>query len=327
MNISTRSIFLLITGMMLAVSLSAQTRVLNFLSTFDAGGFDEGAAEIVAFDPGSKTLFFVNGETGTLDLLDLTNPAAPSLIKQVDITTYGEGINSVDVYNGIVAAAIEGPDQMPGKVVVFNDTGAYVADYPAGTLPDMVTFSPDGTYILVANEGEPSDDYMTDPEGSVTVVDISAGADMGTVTQISLAAYNSRKATLQNAGVRIFGPNATVAQDLEPEYITVDPIADSIAYVVCQENNALIVVDFKNGDVLDILALGYKNHMLGAPSLEEYFLDTLSNLPVLGTPVYGAASPLSTWVVFPACTSTKRLLRQPTTFSTPFLTAVPTMGQ
>jgi hypothetical protein len=167
----------------------------------------------------------------------------------------------------------------------------YVADYPAGTLPDMVTFSPDGNYILVANEGEPSDDYMTDPEGSVTVVDISAGADMGTVTQISLAAYNSRKATLQNAGVRIFGPNATVAQDLEPEYITVDPIADSIAYVVCQENNALIVVDFKNGDVLDILALGYKNHMLGAPSLEEYFLDTLSNLPVLGTPVYGGGQP------------------------------------
>ena len=34
----------------------------------------------------------------------------------------------------------------------------------------MVTFSPNGKYIVSANEGEPSDDYTVDPNGTISVI-------------------------------------------------------------------------------------------------------------------------------------------------------------
>ncbi|WNJ19302.1 choice-of-anchor I family protein [Pontibacter sp. G13] len=288
-----RTFILVMSMLVLAVgptTLSAQNQALNYLSTYQAGTFDEGAAEIVAYDAASKQLFYTNSETKTIGILNISDPSMPTHVSDIDVTVYGEGVNSVASFGGIIAAAIEGDDQDTGKVVLFDNTGAFVAEYPAGVLPDMVTFSPDGNLILVANEGEPSDDYTVDPEGSVTIVDISAGATMGVVTQVDFQGFNDQKATLMNAGVRIFGPNATVAQDLEPEYIAVSP-DNMYAYVACQENNAMAVINLASATVEDVLPLGYKDHNAGAPSLEEYFINQLPNLPVLGTPVYNGGQP------------------------------------
>src|SRR5690606_3387026 len=135
-----------------------------------------------------------------------------------------------------------------------------------GALPDMLTFTPDGKTVLVANEGEPSDDYAIDPEGSVSVIDVT-DLQNPVVRSANFHAFNGKEAELRAQGVRIFGPDANAAQDFEPEYIAVS--ADSAsAWVVLQENNALAKIDIASASVTDILPLGFKNHGLAGNGLD-----------------------------------------------------------
>src|SRR5690606_3232459 len=126
------------------------------------------------------------------------------------------------------------------------------------------TFNHAKDKILVANEGEPNDDYTTDPEGSISIVDYSAGPAALTqsdVTMITFTAYNGQEATLRNQGIRIFGPRASASQDFEPEYIT-GLENDEVDYVSLQENNVLAVLDLVNNTVEDILPVGTIDHSL-----------------------------------------------------------------
>jgi hypothetical protein len=43
----------------------------------------------------------------------------------------------------------------------------------------MITFSPDGNFIMTANEGEPKRHLLIDPEGSVSII---GGGDNYAVT-------------------------------------------------------------------------------------------------------------------------------------------------
>lgn len=254
----------------------------------------EASAETVAYDVTNHQAFFTNSVNNTFTIVDISDPTTPTLVKSVDLSTYGGGVNSIAIHGNIVAIAIEAsPKQDFGKVVFFDLDGIYVNDVTVGALPDMLTFTPDGIKLLVANEGEPSDDYTSDPEGTITVIDLSGGVLSASATSINFNSYDNKKASLQNKGIRIFGNNGTasVSQDMEPEYITV--LADGTkAYVGCQENNALAVINLTNNTIIDILPLGYKNHLLGTPTVTSYTINELvTNWPDLGTPVYDGGQP------------------------------------
>ncbi len=265
---------------------------LQYLSSYYTDVFDEGAAETAAFDAAAARLFFTNANANTLGILDISDPNAPALVQEIDLSPYGAGVNSVDVANELVAVAIENDDkQSPGIVVFFNTNGDYLNEVSVGVLPDMLTFSHDGSKVLVANEGEPNDDYTVDPEGSVSIIDVSGGVASVTVQTVSFAAYNGQKASLINKGVRIFGPNATVAQDLEPEYITLTA-DDARAYVSLQENNAMAVIDVNEASLLDIYSLGVKDHQSGSPELEQALVNEIPGWPALGKPDYHGGQPV-----------------------------------
>lgn len=81
--------------------------------------------------------------------------------------------------DGLVAVALEAPTKTDAGWVAFFDAtdadGGALGAVRVGALPDMVTFTPDGDRVVVANEGEPADDFSIDPEGSVGVIDVPAG--------------------------------------------------------------------------------------------------------------------------------------------------------
>jgi len=188
---------------------TSQTLIeLNTLGTYASGAFDEGAAEIVAHDPANQRLFVINANDSTVDVLDIQDPEMPVKLSTIDATAEGASANSVAVYGDLVAVAIEANvKQDNGKVVFYNSTDLNkVGEVEAGALPDMLTFTRDGQKLLVANEGEPSDDYSVDPEGSVSIVDLSNGVAAATVTTAGFASFNGQLAELMEQGVRVFGP-------------------------------------------------------------------------------------------------------------------------
>lgn len=217
-----------------------------------------GAAEIVAYDALTRRAFVVNAADTTVDVLDVSHPGTPQKISTIDASALGGSANSVDVSSGTVAVAIEADVKTdPGVVAFYRSRDLkYLGKVTVGALPDMVTFTPDGQYVLVANEGEPNDDYTVDPEGSVSVVDLRKGIARATVKQAGFAEFNGQIDALRAQGVRIYGPNATVAQDIEPEYITIE---GNQAYVTLQEANAIAVVDIAKAKVLKIMPLGTKD--------------------------------------------------------------------
>lgn len=265
---------------MAAMPASAGSVKLTPLSTYSTGLFDESAAEIPAYDPVSQRLFVTNATQG-VDILDLSDPTNLSLIS----TIAAPGINSVAFNNGLLALAVEAsPKQNNGTVDFYDAFGASLGSVNVGALPDMLTFSPDGNKILVANEGEPNDAYTNDPNGSVSVIDISGGVASATVQNAVFTAFNGQEAALRNEGVRIFGPGASAAQDFEPEYIGVSSDSKT-AYVALQENNAIAVVDVDTATVTDVLALGFKDHSQPGNELDPSNKDggiNIDNWPVFG---------------------------------------------
>jgi DNA-binding beta-propeller fold protein YncE len=243
----------------LLMASSAYALELTPAGTYASGIFDESAAEIVAYDPEGRLVYVVNAHKNVIDVLDVTDIRKPVKKTSFDFSRYGKGANSVAYHDGMIAVAVEAdPKQKPGRVVVVDRTGRTLAAFRVGALPDMVAFSPDGRYIVAACEGEPNEDYSVDPEGSVSVIDISGGLDNAANHTVAFTAFNPFKEHLQAQGVRISHPGSTVAQDLEPEYIAISPDS-KLAFVTLQENNSVAVVDLAQAKVTKILALGLKD--------------------------------------------------------------------
>jgi hypothetical protein len=258
---------------------------INFLSNYVVDA--TGSAEIVAHDPVTQRLFVMNSTASKVEILNFANPAAITSIASIDLSSYGIGGTSIAFKNGILAATIESANFADGKVVFMDANGVVGSIVNIGILPDMITFTPDGTKVLTANEGQPNDDYTIDPEGTISIINVSGGFNnvlQSDVTTLNFNAFDSQLVALKASGVRIFGVNATVSKDLEPEYITV---ADDglTAWVTLQENNAVATINLVTNQITAIIPLGLKDHSLPGNTLDtsdQFGEIFMGNWPVKG---------------------------------------------
>ncbi|WP_141740718.1 choice-of-anchor I family protein [Corynebacterium sp. HMSC05D03] len=246
---------------------------LTPVGTYESGVYAESAAEIVAFHPDSKRILTVNAHAGQIDVLDASAPANPTLIGSISA---GEGkeINSVAVRpDGLAVAAVQQADKTEdGEALFFNAAAAdldtaEVGRVMVGALPDNVHLTADGGYALLANEGEPSNelnaegtDYVTDPEGSVSVIKLPEAVEAPTQADARIAGFTAFDDQPLPEGVRVFGPSGHDSKpsiDFEPEYITSQ---DGKAFVSLQEANAIGVIDIESATVENILPAHIADH-------------------------------------------------------------------
>ena len=260
---------------------------LSFLGRYSLGLFDIGAAKPAAYDPTSQRLFVLSKDVGWIDFVDISDPAAPTRTRREIVLDDGGFPESIDVSHGILAVALSNPiNPLPGKVLFLDTDGQRLGDVTVGVQPVQLRFTPDGRGIVVANQGEADDDYKIDPFGSISIIDLGIadpacrGAACNiqpNAVQLGFGNLNDRKNALIARGVRIFGPGATVAQDLEPEAVAIDPKGDT-AWVSLQRNNAMAVVDIEGRKIVDIFALGSKDHSLAGNGLDGSDVDGEINI-------------------------------------------------
>ncbi|WP_133181127.1 choice-of-anchor I family protein [Shewanella decolorationis] len=290
----------------------------ELIGRHQTGVYGLSAAEIVEYHSASQRIFVVNARSGKVDIIDahllgnVATATAPlalnnldklgelDVAKDVGLSFMGS-VNSVSISGNLLAAAIERGDaagnktQANGYVAFYqldgNDAPQYLSAVEVGALPDNVVFSHDGKTVLVANEGEPNQDYNVDPEGSVAIIAIADGKPAATATLVTFTEFNQGNARYNEItkDIKINGPMATVAQDLEPEYISVSP-DNSRAFVSLQENNAIAVIDIANAKVAKILPLGLKDYGLDVNKIDASDKDDMINLQAY-TGVYGMYQP------------------------------------
>ncbi len=220
-----------------------------------------GAAEIATYSAATQRLFVTAGVG-----VEVVKLATGQQIESMEHPV-GFHATSIACSGGYVAVAWAADDKRNRGKISFYDVLQLdeLASFPAGYLPDMLTFTPDGKRLLAANEGEPNGDYSFDPEGSVTIISAGAGWQDGTLQEALFNKFDSHKVQLIADGVRVFGPNqesadhlASVAQDLEPEYLAVS--ADSkLAWITLQENNAIAEIEIDRAEIVRIFPLGLKD--------------------------------------------------------------------
>lgn len=267
---------------------NAELNVDQNAASYDAGApFDEGGTEIVKYNPKTGYIYSVNGYETALDIIENKDDQM-NLINRVYLGDFGieaSDLTSVAVhptgdYIAISAPAVEKTDK--GLVAFFDAMGEYINRLTVGALPDMVTFSNDGQYALVANEGEPNDDYTVNPEGSVSVIKLDKAIADLTDEDVRNVAVDA--AVLPDE-VRPLGlTEADYPLNYEPEYIVVDDNSD-YAYVSFQEASAIGKLDIANGEWVAITNMGYKDHSVAGNGLDAFDKDDAINIvnwPVLG---------------------------------------------
>ena len=271
----------------LALVASAQISIAH-LGTYATGSYDAGAAEIADFDPVNDRIWFTNAQANTVVGISASNPAALSLFITIPMAAYGGGVNSVVVLSNGFAVAVEStPKTNPGKVVFFDLNGVFISEVTVGVLPDMITVTPDGTKVLTANEGEPDNTYLIDPIGSVSIINITGGLPSLTNANVTTLDFSGFTPAML-PGVRLFGPGASVAQDMEPEYVAISDNSQT-AFVTCQENNAVAKINLATNTITQVTALGYKDHNVAGNGLDAS--DSPASINIANWPVRGFYMP------------------------------------
>ncbi|HDY91503.1 MAG TPA: collagen-like protein [Pseudoalteromonas sp.] len=251
----------------------------------------EGAAEIVAYQASKKWIYAINssGDDAVVNILPADTFDTAALVKDnegvisatnltsvitlpLNDNTQGDANSiAIDENNNLLAVAMAAESTGDEGQIAFYDISGespvFIKNVTVGFLPDMVTFTHDGAKAVVANEGEPSGDYSVDPEGSISIIDITNNVIADTAINIDFKAYNNKQTELEAQGVVFANPNGrtingnlintTVAMDLEPEYVSISK-DNKYSYVSIQENNALAIVNLQDNS-LELKGLGFKD--------------------------------------------------------------------
>ncbi len=344
MKRATHTLTLTLASLLMAMNAEAFT----LLNSYQQGNVARaGGSEILSFTKHENTLMSTVGLNHTTDsndvfgvqVMTLSNTGALSERAFIDLkTSFGAsgdmlGLSSVaaDTQNrGFGAAALipTANTSTLGKVVLYDYTAGFtggsrvLTTLDVGFHPDSISFSPDGTKLIVVNEGEFNSAVSNastsgNAPGSISIIDLTGitnTTQAAALTNSAVSTYdfssgnlnsgvtlqgirNSSIAALGTSGAQIASvPNfnsSTVFNDadfykgMEPEFAAV--IGDKI-HVTMQENNAIATFDTTLNKWTSVQSLGTITQTIDASDRDgpssttlQSINDTVKGLPMPDT--------------------------------------------
>lgn len=136
---------------------------------------------------------------------------------------------AVNKKQDLAALAVQAEDYEAGGTIVFiGSDGAFKGTLECGVQPDMITFTPDGNYVITADKGAQKKGSNKDGEkaqGSVTIANISNGIP-------------------SEAKIVTFDQLDGQADVLEPESITVSEDSKTV-YIALGGENGVAALDLE----------------------------------------------------------------------------------
>lgn len=279
------------------------------------------AAEIGVYDAATGKYFVTDGGDGLFSTV-IGADAKFSPTTAIPFTSPFSGGINIDAVSSVaidplgrgfgVATLIPNERTVLGKIVAFDTTtNAILGTFQTGWHPDNVVFSPDGSKILIANEGDWEADEDEDgtgylgtnaagTPGAISIFDVTAipntpiSTDFAGLTgSVFDFSASNLSGTASLVGIRDFAPDGPSGTNqpgdsvninrIEPEYIAVSPDSTK-AFVSLQNNNAVGVFDLTTNKWIDIQDLGTITQTVDASDKDGILIDdTLKGLPMPDT--------------------------------------------
>src|SRR5262245_28061596 len=127
---------------------------LALAATYDTGLGGSGA-EIVDVRHTDGVAVLTN-IAGSVDVLDLSDPASPQLLNRVIVDTTAGTPNSAAIHpQHDYFLVVTGRAGATGTVAAYTlPSGEPLGSAPAGIQPDSIAIAPNGQYAVIANEAE-----------------------------------------------------------------------------------------------------------------------------------------------------------------------------
>jgi hypothetical protein len=209
-------------------------RIATFATPLNMAAGEDTArpssAEIIAASEDGMTLIYTDSPLGVVGLIDITDPAAPKPLGNIDV---GGEPTTAKILGGKAFAAVvtsESKANPSGKLVTVDlATRAIVAECDLGGQPDSVAIAKDGSFLAIAIENE-RDEEVND--GAIPQL------PAGFVVKLPLVDGSVNCAGLQR--IEVTGLAEVAPEDPEPEFVSIND-AGEIA-VTLQENNHIVVI-------------------------------------------------------------------------------------
>jgi hypothetical protein len=236
---------------------------LDLVATYDTG-LGANGSEIISIRHTDGIAALTN-VAGSVDVLDLSDPFQPQLLRRVAVDTTNGTPNSVAVHpEHDYFLVVTGKAGATGLVAAYRlSDGAFLASASVGIQPDSIAIAPNGQHAVVANEAEGVGVGDDGGEGSLSIVDLtnfnSATPSALSVTNIALpsaAAVPGFSSGRTDDIARL--PVDNSPGTLEPESVAFTK--DSrFAYVTLEENSGVVRLNLHTLQ-LTFFGLGQTSH-------------------------------------------------------------------